>query len=260
MKQQILFLFFLFLTHTLFPKEETENQTLSEELQESNKNSIKNFIKEIQEYYQSPDCFFLSFRTDIIIPNFGKQSAEGSVRADKLKNRIRIILVEPNLGITYSWITILNDTAYFSNPREQRVLKLPYKDLQLGSLVSNNIKIPFYVFQDILFGRLPKELLESEIWEFNQQFIGKYINLDGDQITFYFDKKDHKRIEKIEYINPKTNYVGIVNFYGKFYDTKYPKSLNIQTYQNKLPLETMQVYFYRYIDKAMCKDEYFPIQ
>lgn len=251
-------IFFLILTGVLLSKEEVENQ---QPLQEINQETIiKDFKKEIQEYYQSPDCFFLSFKTEITVPNFGKQSAEGSVRADKIKNRMRIILIEPNLGITYSWITILQNTAYLSNPREPGVLKIPYVELKLGSFANNNIKIPFSLFQEVLFGRLPEDLLKSQVWEFNEQFIGKYRNEEGDQITFFFDKKEHKRIEKIEYMNPKTNYIGIVHFLGKFYDTKYPKSINIQTFQNKDPLETMQIHFYRYIDKAWCKDEYFPIQ
>lgn len=250
---KILFISFLFFSF-LYGEEQQENQSIILD------DSIQNFKKEIQEYYKSPDCFFLSFRTDVDIPGYGKQSAEGSVRVDNLKNRIRIILVEPNLGITLSWITIIQNQTYLSNPRQEGVIQIPLQELELGSLVNNKIKIPFSLFKDILFGKLPEDLFSSNLWEFNEYFKGKYINEQGDIITFYFDQKDKKRIQKIEYFNPKNQYIGIVNFQGKFYDTKYPKALVIHTYQNKTPLESMNIYFYRYIDKAWCKNEYFPIK
>ncbi|MFN3603202.1 MAG: hypothetical protein ACK4UJ_00675 [Leptonema sp. (in: bacteria)] len=222
--------------------------------------SIENFKKELQEYYSPPDCFFLSFKTDIVVPNMGRQSAEGSVRADNKNNRIRILLVEPNLGITISWITIIRNMAYLSNPRREGVIKISLKELELGSFANNNIKIPFSLFKDILFGRLPEELLESETWEIDDQIKGTYRNHQGDLVTFFFNKKEPKRIEKIEYRNPKTNYIGIVNFINKFYNTKYPQKIEIQTFQNKTSLESMWISFYRYIENARCKNEHFPLQ
>lgn len=249
---KILLFSFVFLSF-LYGEEEDKQVFTTEEL-------IINFKKEIQEYYKSPECFFLSFRTDVNIPGYGKESAEGSVRADNLKDRIRIVLIEPNLGITLSWITIIQNQAYMSNPRQEGVIQIPLSELELGSLVNNKIKIPFSLFKDILFGKLPGDLLISNLWEYNEYFKGKYINEQGDIITFYFDQKDKKRIQKIEYLNPRNQYIGIVNFQGKFYDTKYPKTLVIQTYQNKTPLESMTIYFYRYLDKAWCKDHYFPIK
>jgi hypothetical protein len=221
--------------------------------------TIESFKQEISKYYKSPDCFNLIFRTNINVPGYGIQSADGSVRADNKNQRIRIILTEGNLGITISWITIIKDMAYLSNPRQEGVLKMPLTKLQLGSLANNNIQLPFSLFQDILFGRLPEELLQSQQWTIeNQQFIGKYLGEDGAQITFYFNPEEKIRIQKIEYKKPIDNYLAIANFEGKFYDTKYPKVLSIKTYQSSKPLESMNIYFSRYIDKAWCKDEYFP--
>ncbi|GIX40321.1 MAG: hypothetical protein KatS3mg129_0054 [Leptospiraceae bacterium] len=256
-KKRFLPLLFLLLVISLFA--ETENQ--KQEEKQSVEINIDSFKKEITEYYKPPDCFKLVFRTNINVPGYGVQSADGSVRADNKNNRIRIILVEANLGITLSWITIINNMAYLSNPRQEGVIKLPVEKLQLGSLANNNIQLPFSLFQDILFGRLPEELIQSEQWQYEKnQFIGQYLGEDGALIIFYFDPIDKKRIQKIEYKKPIENYLAIANFEGKFYNTKYPKVLKIKTYQNAKPLESMNIYFHRYIDNAWCKNEYFPIK
>lgn len=222
--------------------------------------SIENFKREIEEYYNPPDCFRLIFRTDINVPQYGMQSVDGFVRADNQNHRIRVVLTESNLGLILSWITILNNTAYLSNPKMQGVYQITLDKLELGSLANNSIKFPFKLFQDILFGRLPKSLLTSENWEYREQFIGKYIEEEGDIVTFYFDKKDSKRIDKIEYEKPIMGYKAIATFHGKFYDTKYPKILKISTYQNQKPLESMNIEFYRYINPSRCENEYFPIK
>lgn len=228
--------------------------------QELEINPIENFKKEIQDYYKPSDCFRLVFRTDMIVPEYGKQSVDGSVLADNKNNRIRIVLTESNLGLILSWITIIDKQAYLSNPKKQGVYQLSLDKLELGSLANNSIKFPFKLFQDILFGKLPEGLLESENWQYEEQFIGKYTGEDGDLITFYFDKKDSKRIEKIEYGKPTIGYKAIATFHGKFYDTKYPKILKILTYQNQKPLESMNIEFYRYINPARCGSENFPIK
>ncbi len=139
-------------------------------------------------------------------------------------------------------------------------MKVPVESLELGSFTNNSIKFPFSLFQDILFGRLPNGLLESSNWIYQEQYIGKYIESNGDLISFYFDKQDPRRIEKIEYKKTTIDYTAIANFMGKFYDTKYPEKLKIQTFQNNKPLESMDLYFYRYIDNAWCYDQYFPIK
>jgi|GEM_PF-2601050 hypothetical protein len=250
-KRIIPLLFFLIASNSILAEGEDKKESFD----------ISSLKKEVIEFYQPPECFQIMFRTNLNIPGYGVQSADGSVRADNVNNRIRIILTEANLGITISWITVINNTAYLTNPRQEGILKMPVEKLQLGSFVNNNIQMPFSLFQDILFGRLPNALIQSEQWFFEEnQLRASYMGEDGSTIKFYFLPTDRKRIQKIEYINPKINYLAIANFEGKFYDTKYPKSVNINTYQGKKPLESMGIFFYRYIDKAWCKDEYFPIK
>ncbi len=228
--------------------------------EETELSSIENFKKEIHEYYKPPTCFRLVFRTDMNVPGYGTQSVDGSVLADNLNSRVRIILTESNLGIILSWITILDNVAYLSNPKREGVSLVSLEKLELGSLANNSIKFPFSLFRDILFGKLPEPLLESQDWQYQEQFIGRYLGGDGDIITFYFDKKESKRIERIEYEKPTIGYKAIATFHGKFYDTKYPRFLKILTNQNQKPLESMNIEFYRYINPARCDNSNFPIK
>ncbi|MCS7205972.1 MAG: hypothetical protein NZ853_09750 [Leptospiraceae bacterium] len=246
----LLFLFFILIT--FFHANAEENKTTETYLEE--------YKQKLKEFYQPPNCFLLSFRTNLNIPQYGQQNAEGSVRADNVNQRIRVILIEPTLGLTISWITVIDKIAYLSHPNKEGVLKLPLKDVSLGSVVNNQIQIPFALFQDILFGKLPTELFQTQDWKFeNQQWIVQYTQ-NGDVITFYFRNEDPLRLEKVIYQKPQDSYYAIVNFVDKFYETKYPKQLKIQTFQNKTALESMTINFYKYIDTTKCKNEHFPVK
>ncbi len=222
-------------------------------------NDIENLKKEIFSYYSSPECFFLVFRTDVVFNSYGKQSVNGTMRADNVKNRLRIILTEPNLGIIYSWMTVLNNDVYMTSPRFQGIIKKNISEIELGSLANNQIKLPFSLFRDILFGRIPEQIQTAGIWEQKEELSVRHLE-KGNQIEIFFDRKEKKRIHRILFEKQEFQYRAIVHFIGKFYDTKYPQKIKIQTYQNQKPLEVMDILFERYIDNARCNDEFFPIR
>lgn len=217
------------------------------------------FRSEVKKLYKPAQCFRTNFAVTLTVPGQGVQTAAGLLRADNGNQRMRMILTEPNLGITLSWITIKNGTAYVSHPRMAGVQKVPLEGFELQSMGTNNIQLPFTLFQDILYGRLPAGLYgENTIWELTETGYSARFTQNGDAFEYRFNK-DY-RVERILFAKAGGDYNADIVLKGVFYNTILPQWFNIQTYAGGRPSETMRIVFQAADFKAWCKDEYFPVQ
>jgi hypothetical protein len=73
-KRIIPLLFFLIVSNSILAEGEDKKESFD----------ISSLKKEVIEFYQPPECFQIMFRTNLNIPGYGVQSADGSVRADML--------------------------------------------------------------------------------------------------------------------------------------------------------------------------------
>ncbi|MBW7857171.1 MAG: hypothetical protein H3C43_02455, partial [Leptonema sp. (in: Bacteria)] len=118
--------------------------------------TLAEFKSKVKQLYTPAECFRTNFTATIVVPNQSSQTAAGLLRADNLNQRMRMILTEPYLGITISWITIKDGFAYVSNPRYAGVQKVSLTGFELQSMGTNSIRLPFSLFQDLLYGGLPE--------------------------------------------------------------------------------------------------------
>jgi hypothetical protein len=217
------------------------------------------FRNEVRKLYEPASCFRTNFAVTLTVPGQGSQTASGLLRADNVHQRMRMILTEPNLGITLSWITIQNGMAYVSNPRMAGVQRVPLEGFELQSLGTNNIQLPFTLFQDVLYGRLPASLYgENTKWEPTETGYSARFTQNGDAFEYRFSK-DY-RVERILYAKAGGNYNADIVLKGVFYNTILPQWFAIQTYSGGRPSETMRIVIQAADFKAWCKDEYFPVQ
>lgn len=233
--------------------------SLSGEPDPSNGDELLAFRARVQKNYEPARCFRTNFAVSLQAPGQGTQSATGLLRADNEKQRMRMIFTEPNLGITLSWITVKDGTAHVSNPRKQGVQHVPLNGFELQSLGTNNIQLPFTLFQDILYGGLPRGIYQDGVkWEKSETGYTARFNQGADGFEYRFNAEG--RVERILYQKGATGYTANIVMNGIFYKTIFPEWFAIQTSASGRPSETMKVVFQAVNMEAWCKDEYFPVQ
>lgn len=232
---------------------------LPQNIEKPTTQSLAEFKSKVKQLYTPADCFRTNFSVTISVPNQGAQTAAGLLRADNLNKRMRMVLTEPFLGITLSWITIKDGFAYLSNPRYAGVQKISLAGFELQSMGTNSIQLPFSLFQDLLYGGLPETIYDKATnWQKTDSGYSATAIIDGD--TFIYNFNTNYRLEKILYKKSTGNYTADISLNGIFYDTIFPNWFAIQTYVNQRPSETMKISFQAADFKAWCKDEYFPVQ
>lgn len=220
---------------------------------------ITAFRDAVRKKYEPARCFRTNFAVSLAVPGQGAQTAAGLLRADNDRHRMRMILTEPNLGITLSWITIKDGTAFVSNPRKAGIQRVPLQGFELQSMGTNNIQLPFSLFQDILYGGLPSGIYAEDVkWKKNEGGYSATFTQGGDLLEYRFNS-DY-RVERIAYKKGGADYRAEIAMNGIFYKTIFPEWFAIQTYASGRPSETMRVAFQAVNMEAWCKDEYFPVQ
>lgn len=233
--------------------------SLSGEPDASPTDEMTAFRSLVRKNYEPARCFRTNFTVSLQAPGHGAQTAAGLLRADNEKHRMRMIFTEPNLGITLSWITVKDGTAHVSNPRKQGVQHVPLQGFELQSLGTNNIQLPFTLFQDILYGGLPHGIYDENVkWEKTATGYSARFTQGPDAFEYRFNSDG--RVDHISYQKGATGYTANIAMNGVFYKTIFPQWFAIQTQAGGKPSETMRVAFQAVNMEAWCKDEYFPVQ
>lgn len=237
--------------------EEAEVTEVTEQQEEQR--DIDAFRIRVKGLYEPARCFRTNFAVTLTVPGQGSQTASGLLRADNDNGRMRMILTEPNLGLTLSWITIKDNMAYVSNPRYAGVHRIPLQGFELQSLGTNNIRLPFSLFKDILYGGLPPKIYEEDAtWEKTEDGVRARYTDNGDVFEYTFG--ENYRVKRILYNKAGGGYHADIVFTGVFANTIFPQWFAIQTYAGGRPSETMRVVFQAANFNAWCKDHYFPVQ
>ncbi len=130
----------------------------TQDVPETEPGLYSNDIKMIQENYTPPDCMSATFSLRIESEG-NSRNASGSLYADTTNDSMRIKLSDPYFGIPVSTVIVSGDKVFIDNAGQvPRVL--PLGNFEVSGLSNNRVILPFRLFQDLLFGRVPGELFK----------------------------------------------------------------------------------------------------
>ncbi len=207
-------------------------------------------LAEVRKLYAAPDCYLATFSIKGRAAGQQEQEARGVIRADNLNQRLLLIFKDPFLGITLSRVVIKNGVVLLSNPRTD-LQRIPLRQFQMQGLGNNGIQLPFEVFQDLLFARLPDELFSEQA---TRTLESTRLNVDLDRSPERFQYQFvERRLREIRYERaPVDVQVKLEGTYGK---TVFPARINLQALSPGN--DRMQIRFLSINPGAVCRDAQF---
>ena len=162
--------------------------------------------------------------------------------------------------ITLGQITILQDTVFISQPfskdPKQRRMQIPLKRFYVRGLGQNSISLPFRLFQDLLFARMPQELFTraADVKKTDLE-LQAIIKNKIEEYTYLF-KND--RLSTLDYKNLRSGDKIHVSMSGKYKESVFPKKINLATNPGQKNSESMGISFRSLNLKATCSARHFP--
>ena len=211
---------------------------------------VRTELDEIQALYATPDCYYARFSVRGNVQGQGEQEARGLIRADNLNERMLMVFQDPFIGITLSRVVIKGGTVYISNPRDG-LQKVPLELFQVQGLGNNSIALPFRVFQNLLFARLPEQLFTSAARpELNDTSLTiSYL----DETESYLYQFEERRLREIRYGRSDLDIeVDLEGVYGR---TAFPRTIRMRSVRPAG--DAMQIRFSRVDPAASCRDSFF---
>lgn len=181
-------------------------------------------LTEIRSLYAAPDCYLASFSIKGRAAGQAEQEARGVIRADNINQRLLLIFKDPFLGITLSRVVIKDGMVILSNPRTD-LQRIPLDQFQMRGLGNNGIQLPFSVFSDLLFARLPDELFSANAI---RELTGTDLNVRWEAPPEKFRYRfDARRLREISY---QRGVVDVqVKLSGTYGRTVFPARIDLQT-------------------------------
>ncbi|MCR9144398.1 MAG: DUF4292 domain-containing protein [bacterium] len=183
-------------------------------------------LAEIRKLYAAPDCYVATFSIKGRAAGQAEQEARGVIRADNINQRLLLIFKDPFLGITLSRVVIKDGIVILSNPRND-LQRVPLDRFQMQGLGNNGIQLPFAVFQDLLFARLPDELFSEQA---TRTLTGTELNVNLQRPPEDFRYRfNERRLREIRYQQQAARPVDVqVKLEGTYRDTVFPARINLQ--------------------------------
>ena len=213
----------------------------------------------IQKTYRPIACFHTTFRVSITIQ--GKtQQANGSLRLDNARQRMLFVFTDTFLGITLTRVTIRDGVAHVDNPHAQgaeRKVSIPVDQFSVSGLGSNSIVLPFRLFQDMLYARIPPDVFSPGA---NVEKVAAghiQVSLGSSEETYRYGFIEN-RLRELTYVKNGTGDEVRVSLDGNFEDSSFPQSIRIKMIPKRGRPEEMGIRFRGLNLDARCGDAYFP--
>jgi hypothetical protein len=207
-------------------------------------------LSEIRKLYAAPDCYLATFSIKGKAGGQEEQEARGVIRADNVNQRMLLIFKDPFLGITLSRVVIKDSMVYLSNPRTD-LQQIPLQSFEVQGLGNNGIQLPFAVFQDLLYARLPEDLFTRNASR-KLDDAQLDVRLERQRETFRYQFVA-RRLREINYIREPVNVE--VHLNGTYGDTVFPALIDLQTITPGR--DRMQIRFLSINPNAVCRESQF---
>ncbi len=216
-------------------------------------------LAEIQKTYAPIACFAATFRLSLVAAG-RSQEANGSLRVDNGKQRMQLTLTHTILPITISRLTVRDGTAYIDNPYGEsahRRAEIPVDRFAVSGLGSNSIVLPFRLFQDLLYARLPPDVFAPRA---DLKKIGPgqiIVALDSPYETYRYGFTEN-RLRTLEYTRKESGDEVRVVLEGTYGDSAFPEAIRLKMVPRGARPEEMGLRFRSLDLNARCQDRDFP--
>ncbi len=210
-------------------------------------------IAAIEQLYRPLSCFYAEF--ELLNHSFdGLQRVNGTVRGDEEKRRTLFVFQVPFLGIVISRILIEREVVIFKE-RNGRIQQVPKKNFNLQTSGIHSFALPFDLFDDLLYGRLPEELFSA----------ADPLAQDGQKVVAHLKKGPHKirytfhknRLEHLLVEESASGRSAEIRASGIYRNTKFPRQIEISSVNRK---KNLKIRFSHFNLQADCRDRYFTIE
>lgn len=209
----------------------------------------------IRANYTPIPCF--TSRFDITMRQTGRfaKRARGELRVDNQQDRMRLVIKDRILGLSLSEMTLLNGNVYLKNIGQDRQV-IPRDQFRVAGLGNNTIVLPFSLFQDLLYGKIPDEVYtryDSARTE-NGALVVKLSKPEANYSYRFLDN----RLREMQYAPPGPGLVDVA-LAGEVPATSFPKKIDIAMKNGEHVSETMNIVFHSVDTQAHCTDGRFPV-
>lgn len=231
-----------------------ETGTVKENLPPEQLN-LKQRLERIRATYKPADCFSAAFGIESRQAGQSAQNADGSMRVDNVNKRVRLYFVEPIFGITLSHVTIRDGFVYLGSPRDA-IVQIPLDRFVLSGLGNNSIRLPFRLFQDLMYGRIPEEVFspQARYTEKGNRLLVDYEDA-ASRVSYEFE---NDRLRLVNYFHKSDRASARADLTGAFRNTPFPQTVELAGWIDGPP-EKMIARFTGVDMQAVCKDVQFPV-
>ncbi len=232
-------------------------QTAAEKNEIKITEDAKTELQKIHEMYTPADCFRAGFVVEAALTGQGAQQANGSVRVDNKQKRMRFIFTESYLGITLSQITITEQLVFLTNPRVTGQ-RIPLNQFEVAGLGNNSIRLPFRLFQDLIYARIPEEVFSNAAnTALEKNTLNVSINASDEDYRYVFEDR---RLRHLSYLRKSTADQIEVDLAGQYGSSVFPSTILMRTFRGGQPLDRLLITFNALSLEARCTDVHFPMQ
>ena len=209
----------------------------------------------IRENYAPIPCFSSNF--DIEMKQVGKfaRRARGQLRVDNEQDRMRLVIKDRILGLSLSEMTLRDGNVYLKNIGQNHQV-IPRDRFQVAGLGNNSIVLPFSLFQELLYGRIPDEVY-NDYDSVKNEPEGLVVRLTKPDAAYMYRFNDN-RLAHMNY-DPVAGAGKVdVALDGQVAATTFPRRIDIAMKEGEQIRETMKIVFHRVDTRALCTDSRFP--
>lgn len=218
--------------------------------------SVRERLDAVRKAYTPSACFYASFGVELRAPGQSAQQADGSVRVDNENRRVRFYFMDPIFGIVLQHLTIRDGYVYAGSPRDPTV-RIEQDRFVVSGLGNNSMRLPFSIFQDLMYGRIPEEVFgQSTRYRTDKN---RLIAEREDETSRSVYEFENDRLRSMEYLQKSDSSRVRAVLSGRYMATPFPQRMELEGSRGG-PAEKMAVDFRSVEMPATCKEVHFPVQ
>lgn len=216
-------------------------------------------LRAIQKLYNKPDCYYARYTIQGINSDGTSHSANGIIRADNINNRMMMEFSVPFIGYKLSRIIIKNKKVYINDLYNNKKQNVALETFALGGLTKSQILLPFYIFQDILYARLPDKIYST--------IARRSINGDTLQVQWKSGYEQYeysfkaRRLKSIKYLFAfeKDKQDIEISLFGQYQGSSFPSRINVISKNIDGKPDQLKLAFKYIQTKSSCNDSHFQV-
>lgn len=215
---------------------------------------VKERLDRIREVYKPNACFRTDFSIEVVQKGERPMKAKSVVRADNTNKRMKFSVMDPFFGVTLSDALIAQETVVVKTFREKR-REFPADRFEVRGLGSNSIALPFRLFQDLIYGRIPDEVYKMPArLDAATDTLTVEVKTGGEEYRYEFVGE---RLRRLYYRRSDMPGEIEVTLDGIYRDTHFPLNIKMEAGEKNTQRDQFTITFTGLNLEAKCTDDYF---